>query len=97
MAAWTYILRCADGSFYVGCTTNIDQRLGEHQAGIFGGYTASRRPVEMIWAEEFPSIDDAIAVERQLKRWSRAKKQALVRGDFEALRTLAKKVFKPSS
>ena len=97
MTAWAYMLRCADGSYYVGCTTNVDQRLGEHQAGTFGGYTASRRPVEMVWADEFPTIDDAIAVERQLKGWSRAKKEALIRGDFGRLPGLSKKGFKPSS
>ena len=94
MAAWTYMLRCADRSYYVGCTTNIDQRLGEHQAGTFGGYTASRRPVEMVWADEFPTIDDAIAAERQLKGWSRAKKEALIRGDFGRLPGLSGSRFK---
>ena len=97
MAAWTYMLRCADGSYYVGCTTNIDARMGDHVAGTFGGYTASRRPVEMIWADEFPSVHDAIAAERQLKGWSRAKKEALARGDFDRLHTLSKKGFRPSS
>jgi predicted GIY-YIG superfamily endonuclease len=48
VAAWTYMLRCSDGSYYIGCTTNIDQRLGQHQAGEFDGYTAARRPVEMV-------------------------------------------------
>ena len=94
MAAWTYMLRCADGSYYAGCTTNINQRLGEHQAGTFGGYTASRRPVEMVWADELPTIDDAIVVERQLKGWSRAKKEALARGDFDALPGLSGSRFK---
>jgi predicted GIY-YIG superfamily endonuclease len=94
MAAWTYTLRCGDGTYYVGCTTNIDQRLGEHIAGTHGGYTASRRPVEMIWAAEFPTIDDAISVERQLKGWSRVKKEALVQGDFEDLPGLSRSRFK---
>ena len=89
MAAWAYILKCADGSYYVGCTTEIDQRLGQHQDGTFGGYTASRRPVEMVWAEEFPTVDQAITVERQLKGWSRAKKEALIRGDFDGLPELS--------
>jgi predicted GIY-YIG superfamily endonuclease len=96
MAAWTYMLRCADGSYYVGCTTALDQRLGEHQSGVFGGYTASRRPVEMVWAEEFQTVDQAITVERQMKRWSRLKKEAVIRGDFDALHGLSKKGFRPS-
>ena len=58
MASWAYILRCADGSFYTGCTTNLDQRFGQHQAGETDGYTASRLPVEMVWAEEFQHIVD---------------------------------------
>ncbi len=95
-SSWTYILRCADGSYYVGCTTQLDQRLGQHQAGTFDGYTAARRPVEMVWAEEFPSLDQAIALERQLKGWSRAKKEALIRCDFDVLPDLSKRGFKPS-
>ena len=97
MAAWTYMLRCADGSFYIGCTTAIDQRFGEHQAGTHGGYTASRRPVEMVWSEEFQTIDQAIAVERQLKGWSRAKKEALVKGEFGRLPGLSGSRFRRAS
>jgi predicted GIY-YIG superfamily endonuclease len=97
MASWAYMLRCADGSYYVGCTTDLDQRLGQHQAGSFDGYTSARRPVEMIWAEEFQTIDQAIAVERQLKGWSRKKKEALIRNDWAALHALSAKGFKPSS
>ena len=97
MASWVYILRCADASYYVGCTTDIDQRLGQHQGGVFDGYTASRRPVVMVWAEEFQTIDQAITVERQIKRWSRLKKEALIRGDFEGLHAFSKKGFKPSA
>jgi len=95
-SSWTYMLRCSDGSYYVGVTTHLDQRLGQHQSGEFDGYTARRRPVEMVWAEEFPSIDQAIGVERQLKGWSRLKKEALIRGDFNALPSLSKRGFRPS-
>ena len=91
------MLRCADGSYYIGCTTHIDQRLGQHEAGEFDGYTAARRPVEMVWAEEFQTIDQAITVERQMKGWSRAKKEAVIRGDFEALPVLSKPYTKPGS
>ena len=96
-ASWTYILLCSDGSYYVGCTTNLLQRYGEHQAGIHDGYIAARRPVTMVWSEEFPSIDQAISWERRLKRWSRTKKEAVIRGEFELLPSLSKKGFKPSS
>ena len=80
MPSWVYILRCADGSYYTGCTTNLDQRLGEHQAGETSGYTATRLPVELVYAEEFQAIHDAIDAERRVKGWSRAKKEALIKG-----------------
>lgn len=96
MAAWVYILKCADGSYYTGCTTNIDQRFGEHQAGIDCAYTSVRRPLVMIWAQEYQSILDAIDGERQIKRWSRAKKEALIRGDYDALPALSRRGFRPA-
>jgi predicted GIY-YIG superfamily endonuclease len=94
VAAWTYMLKCADGSYYVGCTTNIENRFGQHQAGEIPGYTSTRLPVEMVWADEFQDVHDAIAVERQLKGWSRAKKEALVRGDWDVLQRLASRAEK---
>jgi len=96
-ASWTYILLCSDGSYYTGCTTNLLQRFGQHQAGDFDGYTAARRPVTMVWSEEFPSLDQAIDWERRLKRWSRKKKEAVIRGEFELLPRLSKKGYKPST
>jgi putative endonuclease len=92
MGAFVYMLRCIDGSFYIGSATGDDltRRVAEHQSGAFPGYTFSRRPVELVWSEHFDRIIDAIAVERQLKGWSRAKKQALLRGDWSRLRQLAK-------
>jgi len=71
--SWGYILRCADGSYYVGCTTNLELRLGQHQAGSIAGYTCDRRPIECVYVTEFQSLFDAIAWERRVKRWSRAK------------------------
>jgi len=91
MNAYVYILRCADGSYYVGSTrTSLADRLAQHNAGSFGGYTARRRPVELVFQQDFDRITDAIAAERQLKGWTRAKKEALIRGDFARLRALAK-------
>jgi predicted GIY-YIG superfamily endonuclease len=69
---------------------SLDERVAQHNAGSFGGYTACRRPVELVFHQEFQWITDAIAAERQIKNWSRAKKGALTRGDFESLRRLAK-------
>lgn len=88
MPSWTYMLRCADGSFYVGCTTDLDTRIGQHQGGEADGYTARRRPVELVWAEEFQDVRDAIAAERRIKGWSRAKKEALTEADWERIRLL---------
>ena len=59
--------------------------------GVYGGYTSTRRPVTLVWAEHFLNIADAIAVERKIKGWSRAKKEALIRGDYDAIRELAKR------
>ena len=83
MGAFVYMLRCADGSYYVGSATGEDlsKRIAEHQAGAYPGYTFTRRPVELVWSEHFVQITDAIAVEQKIKGWSRAKKQALISGD----------------
>ena len=90
--AYLYILRCRDGSLYVGTTrTTLEARIAQHNAGTFGGYTASRRPVELLYSEWFDRITDAIACERKLKRWSRAKKLAYINGDLASLRQLAKR------
>jgi putative endonuclease len=90
--AWLYILRCADGSYYVGTTrTSLEIRIAQHNDGTFPGYTAARRPVELIFSQWFDRITDAIESERKLKGWSRAKKEALIRGDFTSLQQLAKR------
>ena len=91
MSAYLYILRCADGSYYVGTTrTTLELRVAQHNDGTFGGYTSARRPVVLVFHQEFANITDAIAAERQVKNWSRAKKEALIRGDFAALRELSR-------
>jgi putative endonuclease len=81
---FVYILRCADGSYYVGKTDNLCARLTEHQDGVGAEYTAVRRPVEMVYAEEHSTVRGAKNREVQLKRWSRAKKEALVAQDLKA-------------
>ena len=92
MNAFVYILRCSDGSYYVGTTrTSLEARVAEHNAGTHRGYTWNRRPVELVFHEPFDRITDAIAAERKLKGWSRAKKEALIRGDFPALKQAAKR------
>jgi putative endonuclease len=88
--AFLYILRCSDGSFYIGTTrTALEIRIAQHSAGTFGGYTATRRPVTLAFSQWFDNITDAIENERKLKKWSRAKKEAFVRGDFVALQQLS--------
>ena len=89
MTAWVYILRCADGSYYTGLTTALDQRMAQHRAGTFDGYTASRLPLDCVWTGAFQSIHEAIDYERRVKRWTRAKKEALIARDWERLQTLA--------
>ena len=92
MSAYLYILRCSDGSYYVGTTrAGLSKRISEHNSGTFRGYTWNRRPVELAYSEYFERIADAIAAERQIKGWSRAKKEALIQGDFPALRQAAKR------
>ena len=90
MNAWVYILRCADQSFYVGSARgSLEHRIGQHHAGEMAGYTSTRRPVTLVWSTDFQFIRDAVALERQLKGWSRAKKEALIRGDYNLLPVLA--------
>ena len=82
VSAYLYILRCADGSYYVGTTrSSLEQRVAEHNTGTFGGYTSSWRPLILVFSEQFERIEDAVAAERQIKGWRREKKEALMRGD----------------
>ena len=91
---YLYILKCSDDSLYVGVTNNIDRRLIEHNEGVNpDSYIHSRRPVEIVFHEIFTDFNLAFEWETKIKKWSRAKKQALINGDFELLKTLAKKKF----
>jgi len=92
MRAWVYMLRCADGRYYVGSYRgyDLDVRVSEHNAGVYpDAWTYRRRPVELVLSQEFQLITDAIAVEQQMKRWRRDKKEAVIRGDWSALPKLA--------
>jgi putative endonuclease len=90
--AFLYIVRCSDGSYYSGTARDgLEKRIAEHNSGTFGGYTATRRPVTLVFSQWFDRIVDAIAAERQIKGWSRAKKEALIRGDFDQLKILAQR------
>ena len=85
MAHYIYLLRCADNSLYVGETSDLQTRERHHNEGRGGRYTAKRRPVHIVYAEQVGSRPDAVRRERQLKRWSSQKKEMLVRGDLESL------------
>ena len=93
MSIYVYMVRCADGSFYVGSATgeDLEPRIERHNAGSYPGYTLTRRPVVLVWSEHFERIMDGIAAERQLKGWCRAKKEALIRSDWETISRLARR------
>ena len=86
-----YILRCSDGTYYTGLTKDLEARLHEHRIGArFDSYTYGRRPVELVWSEVVESYQDAFQWEHRIKGWSRAKKEALIRGDIEGIHQLVK-------
>jgi predicted GIY-YIG superfamily endonuclease len=88
---FVYILRCADGSLYIGHTSNVEDRVASHNDGRGALWTACRRPVNLVYQEQHPSEVKAITRERQLKRWTHVKKTALVNGDRAKLKSLAKR------
>ncbi|MBN1840949.1 MAG: GIY-YIG nuclease family protein [Deltaproteobacteria bacterium] len=88
---YTYILSCADRSYYVGSTQNLQERLHAHNKGRAAIYTALRRPVSLVYFEEHPSAETACARERQIKKWTHAKKEALISGNKLGLTELSKK------
>jgi len=90
MTAWVCILKCGDGSLYVGSTNDLGKRVAEHEAGLGGRYTEFKRPVRLVFSYETAHMDDACSLEHQVKGWRRAKRMALVRGDYEALVELSK-------
>jgi len=85
MAFWVYILRCSDGRFYTGHTDNLDRRVAEHQTGGYCDFTSRRRPIHLAWSEYFQTRLEALEAEKRIKPWSRAKKEALIRGDWESV------------
>ena len=88
--AITYILLCSNGEYYVGSTIDLERRLKEHQSGNGGKFTKSHLPVKLVYTEEYQSIEQAFRRERQLHGWSRAKKEALIKGNLELLKELSK-------
>jgi|SRR5215212_1315012 len=87
-----YILECSDGSYYTGSAADLSRRLWQHEIGASPtSYTYSRRPLKLVWtSEEVQRYSDALRYERQIKGWSRAKKQALIRGDWDEIHNVVK-------
>ena len=93
MSFYVYMLRCADGSYYLGHTDDLDRRIAQHQCGEIPGYTQNRRPVTPVWSENFGTREEALTVEQQVKGWSRKKKEALIAGDWASISQRARKSF----
>ena len=88
--AFTYILECANGQYYVGSTNVLERRLQEHQEGLGGRFTKAHLPIKLVYTEQFQTVEQAFYRERQLHGWSRAKKEALIKGDIDKLKELSK-------
>jgi putative endonuclease len=86
---WVYILQCADGSFYTGHTDDLDKRVAEHSVGEGSAHTRRRRPVKLVYTEQFSTRLEALEAELRIKGWSRAKKHALIAGDWDRISRLA--------
>lgn len=91
-----YILKCSDNSYYTRVTNNIQKRVYEHNQGIVKGFTFKRKPVKLVYYQDFKNINEAISFEKQLKGWRRDKKEALINNNIEKLKELSKS-YHPSS
>ena len=87
---WIYMLRCSDTSFYVGHTDDLERRIAQHHDGTLPCYTLIRRPLQLVYSQEFWTREEALAVEHKIKGWSRAKKEALIVGDWQAINRLGR-------
>ncbi|MGE3192496.1 MAG: GIY-YIG nuclease family protein [Microbacteriaceae bacterium] len=92
--AWVYILKCADGSYYVGSTRDLERRFTQHGEGEGAAYTRRRLPVELVFAEEFARIDDAYFREKQIQGWSRKKREALIALNYASLPDLSESLYR---
>jgi putative endonuclease len=93
----TYILKCSDGSFYVGSARDLATRLEQHASGMGSAYTSKRLPIELVWSAELERIDDAYFLEKRIQGWSRAKRIALIEGRFDVLPGLSSRARSRSS
>jgi putative endonuclease len=93
MSFWVYILRCSDGSYYTGHTDNLDNRITQHHVGtIMSCYTFDKRPLQLVFSQDFQTREEALASERQIKGWSRKKKEAMMQGNWHEVSRLAKSI-----
>ena len=91
MSFWVYMLRCSDGSYYTGHTDNLENRIAQHTASAIPGcYAFSRQPLVVVFSQEFPTREEALASEQQIKGWSREKKEAMIDGDWAEISRLAR-------
>jgi predicted GIY-YIG superfamily endonuclease len=90
MAFYAYILRCADGKYYTGHTDDLERRIAQHYVGGYCDFTSRRRPVELVWTSDFPSRYEALSAELKIKKWSKAKKEALAASDWQRLSYFAR-------
>lgn len=97
MAFWAYMLHCRGGKFYTGHTDDLERRVAQHKSGALPGVTSDKLPVELVWSQDFPTRHEALAAELQIKGWSRAKKLALIRGDWDAVSRYARNKDGPST
>jgi predicted GIY-YIG superfamily endonuclease len=97
MSFWAYMLHCRGGAFYTGHTENLQRRIAEHKSGVIPGFTSHRLPVVLVWSQAFSTRFEALEAERGIKGWSRAKKMALIRDDWNRISTLAKSKNSPST
>jgi len=87
---YVYILKCSDNSYYTGVTNDVERRLNEHNFGLNKeSYTYNKRPLELVFCTEFNDINQAIAFEKQVKGWSRKKKEAIINDKWEDLKNLS--------
>ncbi len=94
MTCGMYILRCGDGSYYVGSSRDVEARAAQHATGRGSEYTSGRLPVELVFVHETESVAEAYAIEKRVQGWSRAKREALIRGEFSLLPSLSRSAYR---
>jgi putative endonuclease len=97
MTVGMYMLRCGDGSYYVGSSRNVEARAAQHASGHGAAYTAGRLPVELVFVHECESVAEAYGIEKRVQGWSRAKREALIRGEFALLPSLSRSAYRRSA